>query len=155
MRVDLDADPGGIGRLTAAVEQAAGTLTAVDVVESHPDRLVVDVTCNARDADHAAQLAKAVGRLDGVEIRKVSDRNLSFLHSTSPRLTRPSWPGEQPPASDGRKVEGNPDRCPTSVPHPRSRQRRFTSVGRLEHHAYLTSPPAWCRRALPTNPGRR
>jgi hypothetical protein len=34
----------------------------VDVVESHPDRLVVDVTCNARDTDHAEQLAKAVDR---------------------------------------------------------------------------------------------
>jgi malate dehydrogenase (oxaloacetate-decarboxylating) len=47
MRVQLDADPGGIGRITTAVEQAAGMVTAVDVVESHPDRLVVDVTCNA------------------------------------------------------------------------------------------------------------
>jgi malate dehydrogenase (oxaloacetate-decarboxylating) len=82
MRVQLDADPGGIGRLTTAVEEAAGTVTAVDVVESHRDRLVVDLTCNARDADHAQQLAKTVDRLDGVETRKVSDRNLSFLHST-------------------------------------------------------------------------
>jgi hypothetical protein len=38
------------------------------------------VTCNARDTDHAEQLSKAVDRLDGVETRKVSDRNLSFLH---------------------------------------------------------------------------
>ena len=28
MRVQLDADPGGIGRLTTAVEQAAGTVVA-------------------------------------------------------------------------------------------------------------------------------
>jgi malate dehydrogenase (oxaloacetate-decarboxylating) len=40
----------------------------------------VDLTCNARDTDHAEQLAKAIGRLDGVEVRKVSDRNLPFLH---------------------------------------------------------------------------
>jgi hypothetical protein len=84
MRVQLDADPRGIGRLTSAVGQAAGTVTAVDVVESHPDRLVVDVTCNARDADHAEQLAKAVGRLGGVETRKVSDRKLSFPYSRAP-----------------------------------------------------------------------
>jgi malate dehydrogenase (oxaloacetate-decarboxylating) len=79
MRMQLDADPRGIGRLTGAVEQAAGTVTAVDVVESHPDRIVVDLTCNARDTDHAEQLAKAIGRLDGVEIRKVSDRTF-LLH---------------------------------------------------------------------------
>jgi malate dehydrogenase (oxaloacetate-decarboxylating) len=72
MRVQLDADPGGIGRLTTAVEQAAGTVTAVDVVESHPDRMVVDLTCNVRDTDHAEQTTKAVDRLDGVETRNVS-----------------------------------------------------------------------------------
>jgi malate dehydrogenase (oxaloacetate-decarboxylating) len=79
MRVQLDSDPGGIGRITAAVEQAAGTVTAVDVVESHPDRMVVDLTCNARDTDHAEQITKAVDRLDGADIRKVSDRTF-LLH---------------------------------------------------------------------------
>jgi malate dehydrogenase (oxaloacetate-decarboxylating) len=80
MGVQLDADPRGIARVTAAVEAAAGTVTAVDVVESHPDRMVVDLTCNARDTDHAERIARAVSHLHGVEIRKVSDRNLTFLH---------------------------------------------------------------------------
>jgi hypothetical protein len=39
MRVQLDSDPGGIGRITTAVGEAAGTVTAVDVVESHHDRV--------------------------------------------------------------------------------------------------------------------
>jgi malate dehydrogenase (oxaloacetate-decarboxylating) len=116
MRVQLDADPGGIGQLTTAVEQA-GTVTALDVVESHPDRMVMDLTCNARDADHAEQITKAVGSLDGVETQKVSDRNLSFLHHRPSRLTRPSWSSEPPAASGGRKVEGDPGRCPIGVPH--------------------------------------
>src|SRR6266496_247963 len=34
MRVHLDTDPRGIGRITTAVGEAAGTVTAVDVVES-------------------------------------------------------------------------------------------------------------------------
>jgi malate dehydrogenase (oxaloacetate-decarboxylating) len=79
MRVQLDADPRGIARLTGAVGDAAGTVVAVDVVESHPDHIVVDLTCNARDTDHAEQLAKAVDRLQGAEIRKVSDRTF-LLH---------------------------------------------------------------------------
>jgi malate dehydrogenase (oxaloacetate-decarboxylating) len=95
MRVQLDANPGGIGRLTTAVEQAAGTVTAVDMVESHPDRLVVDVTCNARDADHAEQPTGAVDHLDGAEIRSVSDRNLSFLHSPGCPQAR-TGPGSPP-----------------------------------------------------------
>jgi malate dehydrogenase (oxaloacetate-decarboxylating) len=81
MRVHLDTDPRGIGRITTAVGEAAGTVTAVDVVESRADGLVVDLTCNTRDTDHAEQITKAVGRLDGVETRKVSDCKLSFLHS--------------------------------------------------------------------------
>ncbi len=79
MRVQLDSDPGGLGRITTAVEEAAGTVTALDVVESHPDRMVVDLTCNARDTDHAEQITKAVGRLDGVTTHKVSDRTF-LLH---------------------------------------------------------------------------
>jgi malate dehydrogenase (oxaloacetate-decarboxylating) len=73
MRVQLDSDPHGIARVTAAVEEAAGTVVAVDVVESHPDRMVVDLTCNARDTDHAERIAKAVSCLHGVETRKVSE----------------------------------------------------------------------------------
>jgi malate dehydrogenase (oxaloacetate-decarboxylating) len=79
MRVHLGADPLGIGRITTAVGEAAGTVVAVDIVESHPDRMVVDLTCNARDADHAEHITKAVGRLDGVKTHKVSDRTF-LLH---------------------------------------------------------------------------
>jgi hypothetical protein len=106
--------PGGVGRLTTAVEQAAGTVTAVDVVESHPDRMVVDLTCNARETDHAEQLAKAVGRLDGVETREVGDRNLSFLRSTALSPDEAVLGSEQPPAHEplvsGRahELEGHP-----------------------------------------------
>jgi malate dehydrogenase (oxaloacetate-decarboxylating) len=50
MRVHLGADPLRIGRITTAVGEAAGTVVAVDIVESHPDLLVVDLTCNAVDA---------------------------------------------------------------------------------------------------------
>jgi malate dehydrogenase (oxaloacetate-decarboxylating) len=35
-------------------------VTVVDVVESHHDRMVVDLTCNAADAQHAEQITKAV-----------------------------------------------------------------------------------------------
>jgi malate dehydrogenase (oxaloacetate-decarboxylating) len=82
MRVQLDTDPRGIGRITTAVGDAAGTVTAVDVVESGTGGMVVDLTCNASDADHAEAITKAVDRLEGVETRKVSDHNLTFLPST-------------------------------------------------------------------------
>jgi malate dehydrogenase (oxaloacetate-decarboxylating) len=83
IRVHLGADPRGIGRITTAVGEAAGTVAAVDIVESHPELLVVDLTCNAVDQAHAAAITRAVEAVDGAHVHKTSDRNLSFLHSTA------------------------------------------------------------------------
>jgi malate dehydrogenase (oxaloacetate-decarboxylating) len=79
MRVHLGADPLGIGRITTAVGQAAGTVVAVDIVESHPDLLVVDLTCNAADARHAEAITDAVAAVHGAHVHKVSDRTF-LLH---------------------------------------------------------------------------
>jgi hypothetical protein len=152
MRVHLGADPLGIGRITTAVGEAAGTVVAVDIVESHPDSLVVDLTCNAADARHADAITRAVSEVDGARVHNVSARNLSFLHFP------PCSPDEavlaQPAASGVGRKGGwrQPGRRPTSVPH-----RCAGSVGRSrwEHYAHLNAAPAWCCRALPTNPGRR
>jgi malate dehydrogenase (oxaloacetate-decarboxylating) len=79
VRVHLGADPLGIGRITTAVGQAAGTVVAVDIVESQPDRLVVDLTCNAADAGHAEAITAAVGAVEGARVHTVSDRTF-LLH---------------------------------------------------------------------------
>ena len=79
MRVHLDGDPRGIGRITTAVGEAGAVVAAVDVVESHPHQLVVDVTCNAGDSGHAAEVTKMVDAIDGVHVHKVSDRTF-LLH---------------------------------------------------------------------------
>ena len=67
------------GGLAAAVAAAGGALTALDVVESHSNVLVVDVTCNASDADHADRITAAIAAVPGVTVRKVSDRTF-LLH---------------------------------------------------------------------------
>ena len=79
VRLEVPADPTSIGRLTTAVGSAGGAVTALDVTESHPDRVVVDVTCAASDQDHAARLTSALEAVEGVTIRKVSDRTF-LLH---------------------------------------------------------------------------
>ncbi|HEX7146141.1 MAG TPA: NAD-dependent malic enzyme, partial [Actinomycetota bacterium] len=79
MRVHLGADPLGIGRITTAVGESAGTVVAVDIVESHPDLLVVDLTCNAVDARHADAITQAVGAIEGADVHAVSDRTF-LLH---------------------------------------------------------------------------
>ena len=79
VRLEVPADPASVGRLTTAVGTAGGAVTALDVTESHPDRIVLDVTCAASDQDHAERLTEALRSVDGVRIGKVSDRTF-LLH---------------------------------------------------------------------------
>jgi len=60
--------------LTAAVEQAGGVVTALDVSASGHDRVQIDVTCAARDTAHAEELVGAMRAVPGVAIGRVSDR---------------------------------------------------------------------------------
>ncbi len=74
LRVEVTPSVSATSELTAAVARAGGALTALDVVESHPARIVVDVTCDAIDVAHSERITAAVGALPGVTVRRVSDR---------------------------------------------------------------------------------
>ena len=56
VRAEAPSTIGATADLAAAVMTAGGSLTALDVVESGPDLIVVDVTCDATDATHADQV---------------------------------------------------------------------------------------------------
>ena len=79
VRVSVRADPTAVGRLTTMVGEAGGVVTALDVVDSDPTTVVVDLTVDTSDAAHADQITSALEALDGVEVRKVSDRTF-LLH---------------------------------------------------------------------------
>jgi malate dehydrogenase (oxaloacetate-decarboxylating) len=79
VRVGVTADPSAIGRLTTAVGEAGAIVTALDVVDSDPVSIVADLTCDTADAAHADQVVNALEELDGVDVRKVSDRTF-LLH---------------------------------------------------------------------------
>ncbi|MEV0270769.1 NAD-dependent malic enzyme [Hamadaea sp. NPDC050747] len=91
IRVAVTADSSAIGRLTTAVGEAGAIVTALDVVDSDHVRVVADLTCDTADTAHADQVVDALGALDGVEVRKVSDRTF-LLHlggkiEVSPKVT--------------------------------------------------------------------
>ena len=71
-------DQRAIGRITTAIGEAGGVVTALDFVESHPRRLVLDITANARDDGHAADITDVVTSLEGVTVHHVSDRTFLF-----------------------------------------------------------------------------
>ena len=72
IRVELPATTDSTGDLTAAVSAAGAALTALDVVESTFNSIVVDVTCNATDENHAKKITDAIAKLPGVKVRKFS-----------------------------------------------------------------------------------
>ncbi|GLB66464.1 NAD-dependent malic enzyme [Arthrobacter mangrovi] len=74
LRVETPANFTATSELAAAVAGAGASVTALDVTESHHDRLVVDVSCDTTDADHGERVRAALDALEGVAVRKLSDR---------------------------------------------------------------------------------
>lgn len=68
-----------VALITAAITDAGATITALDVVESLLEKVVIDVTCDTVDADHADQITTAIRAHKGLVVRKVSDRTF-LLH---------------------------------------------------------------------------
>lgn len=80
IRVEAETAINPTSLIPAAVAGAGGTLTALDVVESHHDRVVIDVTCDATDAEHADAITDAIKAASSqLVVRKVSDRTF-LLH---------------------------------------------------------------------------
>ena len=74
VRVEVPAVATATAALTTAVGSAGGALTALDVVESQTTRMVVDVTCDTSNEEHAELITKAIAEIPGAVVRKVSDR---------------------------------------------------------------------------------
>src|SRR3954452_247890 len=79
IRAEAPSSFGATADLAAAVMAAGGSLTALDVLESRPNLIVVDVTCDTTDAAHADEVTRSIEELPGVSVRKVSDRTF-LLH---------------------------------------------------------------------------
>lgn len=67
-------DHTAVGRVTTAVGEAEGAVVALDFVESDERGMIVDVTANAHDTNHAKQIRAAIDEVEGVTVHKVSDR---------------------------------------------------------------------------------
>ena len=79
IRVDGPASAQPVSEITQAILAAGAAITALDVVESVLDRVVIDVTCDAIDAEHAEAITTALSANKNLNVRKVSDRTF-LLH---------------------------------------------------------------------------
>ncbi|CAB4880481.1 unannotated protein [freshwater metagenome] len=68
-----------VALVTATVTNAGASITALDVVESNLEHVVVDITCDTVDQEHAQEINDALSAHAGLTVRKVSDRTF-LLH---------------------------------------------------------------------------
>ena len=79
IRVEGHPDSQPVASITAVISGAGATITALDVVESLLERVVIDITCDAIDQEHADVITSSISRHPDLTVRKVSDRTF-LLH---------------------------------------------------------------------------
>ena len=79
IRVEGSPDSNPVALATTVITAAGATITALDVVESLLEKVVIDITCDTVDAEHADEITAAIGSNPDLKVRKVSDRTF-LLH---------------------------------------------------------------------------
>ena len=79
IRVEGSPDSNPVALATTIITGAGATITALDVVESLLEKVVIDITCDTIDAEHAEQITAAISLNSALTVRKVSDRTF-LLH---------------------------------------------------------------------------
>src|SRR4029078_9361844 len=79
VRVELDARPEPLGKLTASIAEAGGALQGVDLVPGagSEGKRVREFTIDARDQAHWEQILRAIGSTRGARVRAHVDRPLA------------------------------------------------------------------------------
>lgn len=79
IRVEIQHKPGHFAKLTTTIADLGGNLGAVDIVGVKKDFIIRDLTVDTHDEKHADQIVEAIQKIDGIEVRNVSDR-VFLLH---------------------------------------------------------------------------
>jgi malate dehydrogenase (oxaloacetate-decarboxylating) len=75
LRVALPSRPGGVlGKVTAAITRAGGSIVAVDTVAAKGDRTIREITVECGSTDHRGQVISAVQAVKAAEVVEVTDR---------------------------------------------------------------------------------
>ena len=74
LRLEIQNQPGMLGKVTSEIGLLGGDLGAIDIVSVGKGVLVRDVTVNCRDIKHAQSLIDGIGQIQGVKLLHQSDR---------------------------------------------------------------------------------
>ena len=74
IRAEYSNTVGMLAKITSAIGKAGGDLGAIDIVSSGRDRIVRDITVNARDVQHSQEIVKKVRAVPDVRVLSASDQ---------------------------------------------------------------------------------
>src|SRR5258706_5947152 len=74
VRLAIRNKPGMLGRVTSVIGKAGGDIGAVDLVEMSGERVLRDITIQARDSRHAHDIIDRIQTVDAVRLAHISDR---------------------------------------------------------------------------------
>jgi malate dehydrogenase (oxaloacetate-decarboxylating) len=79
MRLYIENKPGMLAKVLNTIADEKGDPGAVDVVKVEGNYKVRDLTVSARDEKHSGSIVAAIKKIDGIQVRNVSDR-VFLLH---------------------------------------------------------------------------
>ena len=74
IRLEIQNQPGMLGKVTSAIGKAGGDIGAIDLVEVRKNTLVRDLTFKASDERHGQQVVDRLKAIQGLKVAHVSDR---------------------------------------------------------------------------------
>ena len=74
IRLEIQNQPGMLGKVTSAIGKAGGDIGAIDLVEVRKNTLVRDLTFKASDERHGQQVVERLKAIQGLKVAHVSDR---------------------------------------------------------------------------------
>jgi malate dehydrogenase (oxaloacetate-decarboxylating) len=79
VRVEIPNEPGQFARLATLLAEQGANLGAIDIVEVGRNKMVRDITFDARSETHAEQVVQSLRSMPGLRVRSASDR-VFLLH---------------------------------------------------------------------------
>jgi malate dehydrogenase (oxaloacetate-decarboxylating) len=88
VRVEIPNQPGQFARLATMLAEEGANLGAIDIVEVAHNKMVRDITFDARSEAHAESVVQRLRSIPGVRVRSASDR-VFLMHLGGKITTRP------------------------------------------------------------------
>ena len=95
LSVAIDNREGTLPRVTGAISEAGGEITAIDIVGSQDEMTVREITVSARNQEHYSSIIRALTRVPGAKLLDTTDRTFNMhqggkieMHNKHPLKTR-------------------------------------------------------------------